>query len=131
MGRNWNWVFHGRFHHVCGMEKRCQYCDFSEKWTRTSSTFVQFQSSVTKVATPSSVTVPSSANLAFSFQIPISSGLVSVTGPSNFIFGTSDQSVSTPSDPSSNFPQHGLYSKFSLDLSKGGLDRRPVGLELI
>ncbi|KAJ3280807.1 hypothetical protein HDU79_011333 [Rhizoclosmatium sp. JEL0117] len=75
----------------------------------------------TKVATPSSVTVPSSANLAFSFQIPISSGLVSVTGPSNFIFGTSDQSVSTPSDPSSNFPQHGLYSKFSLDLSKGGV----------
>ncbi|KAJ3051617.1 hypothetical protein HDU99_008367, partial [Rhizoclosmatium hyalinum] len=73
----------------------------------------------TKVATPSSVTVPSSANLVFSFQIPISSGLASVTGQSSFIFATSDQTVYKPADAASDFPQHGLHAGFSLDLSKG------------
>ncbi|KAJ3280809.1 hypothetical protein HDU79_011335 [Rhizoclosmatium sp. JEL0117] len=74
----------------------------------------------TKVATPSSVTVPSSANLVFSFQLPISSGLASVRGPTSFIFATSDQSVYKPTDAASDFPQHGLHAGFSLDLSKGG-----------
>ncbi|KAI9349185.1 hypothetical protein BDR26DRAFT_915582 [Obelidium mucronatum] len=42
---------------------------------------------LTTVANPAIVTIPSTAAIAFSFTVPVSSNLISTTSSSNFIFG--------------------------------------------
>ncbi|ORY40144.1 hypothetical protein BCR33DRAFT_370892 [Rhizoclosmatium globosum] len=76
----------------------------------------------TKVATPASVTIPAAfSGLIASFQIPASSNLVSASGPTNFIFATSNDPVAKPSDVNSMYPQHSVSGAFTLDVSKGGV----------
>ncbi|KAJ3202302.1 hypothetical protein HDU82_007449, partial [Entophlyctis luteolus] len=75
----------------------------------------------TKIATPSGITVPSSANCAFSISVPVSNtNIISTTSSSNFIYGISNSGPSNPSSASSNFPQHSSYGAFTLDVSKTG-----------
>ncbi|KAI9349180.1 hypothetical protein BDR26DRAFT_799019, partial [Obelidium mucronatum] len=75
------------------------------------------------VPNPENISIPLDAAIAFSFTVPVSSNIVNLNGSSNFIFGVSNEGpTGNTSDPTISFPQHSLYSSFSMDLSKTDAD---------
>ncbi|KAJ3129999.1 hypothetical protein HK100_008323 [Physocladia obscura] len=78
--------------------------------------FLSDQSLFTIVSTPSSVNIAKYTQLVLSFQIPLT--MISIIGPTSFIFGVSNGNATYPDLPSSDFPRHNLFGVFQLDLSK-------------
>ncbi|KAJ3090837.1 hypothetical protein HK100_007341, partial [Physocladia obscura] len=70
--------------------------------------------------TPSTVAIPNTANIVYTFTLPDTTSVISTSGSSSFIYAYSSSGPSNPSSPSSNFPQHSSYGGFTLDVSKLG-----------
>ncbi|KAJ3285875.1 hypothetical protein HDU76_008055 [Blyttiomyces sp. JEL0837] len=75
------------------------------------------------VSIPSSVTVPSTAKIAFAFTRPANSAgaaSVSTTGTTNFIWAVSGSSPSNVNSASAGIRQHDDFGAFALNLQSGG-----------